>query len=422
MKRADLPKETASEPGEEAHQPFLSTKMPPNQSKKLTFAKNVDQGEKTSSQISSSYKEVLSQPPTEMSHSQKLIWLQKRRTAGLWAQCDDCNQWRYLPDILDRQELPKKWFCSMNPDKEFNSCSVPEAPLRIHDEEDLIHSEYSAGSLVWARMAGWPWWPAMVDDCPDVEQFYWLDGFSDIPTHYNVVFFDSMEVTRAWIAPDQLKPYVSNKKLQHISKIKKYNNRLKVAMSQADAAAKMTLENRLAEYSFISRHKGLINSPKKIKKNDLTKYQKQFKNKFNIEFPIEISDSEEDIEVNLEMKRKKNNNVIMLGTPKRSKKEKRLLQKGTEDKGQDNDETKVERNTNESNMPPLPDTSKAGTATSGQPDGNTDKPPNSMLVQVGSTQADSMDNDTSTTYFLPDNTTQPFSITMDTPNSDDFDF
>lgn len=60
-------------------------------------------------------------------------------------------------------------------------CSIPEAPLRVRDEEDLIHAEYSCGSLVWARLAGWPWWPAMVDDCPDVEQYYWLDGFSDIP-------------------------------------------------------------------------------------------------------------------------------------------------------------------------------------------------------------------------------------------------
>lgn len=199
-----------------------------------------------------------------------------------------------------------------------------------------------------------------------------------------------MEVSRAWIAPEQLKPYTANKKMQHLSKNKKYNNRLKVAMSQADAAAKMTLENRLAEYSFVSRHKGLINSPKKIRKSDLTKYQKQFKNKFNIEFPIEISDSDDDIDLNSDMKRKKNNNIIILGTPKRSKKDKRLLLMSTEDKRQDND--KVEHNTNESN---IPDTIKSGAAqhsTSDQPVGNIDKPPNSMLVQLGSTQADSMDN------------------------------
>lgn len=66
-------------------------------------------------------------------------------------------------------------------DKNASDCVVPETPITIREEEDFIHGEYSAGSLVWARLPGWPWWPAMVDDCPDTEQYYWLDGFSDIP-------------------------------------------------------------------------------------------------------------------------------------------------------------------------------------------------------------------------------------------------
>lgn len=61
------------------------------------------------------------------------------------------------------------------------NCQVPESPIRVRDEEDLIHGEYTAGSVVLARLSGWPWWPAMVDDDPDTEQYYWLDGFSDIP-------------------------------------------------------------------------------------------------------------------------------------------------------------------------------------------------------------------------------------------------
>lgn len=64
--------------------------------------------------VGSSYKDVLSQPPAEISHSQKLLWLQKRRTAGLWAQCDDCDRWRFLNAVLDRHELPAKWYCWMN--------------------------------------------------------------------------------------------------------------------------------------------------------------------------------------------------------------------------------------------------------------------------------------------------------------------
>ncbi|CAH2073536.1 unnamed protein product, partial [Iphiclides podalirius] len=119
--------------------------------------------------------------PCGLTHRERLVWLQKRRTSGLWAQCDSCNRWRYLPQVVDRYELPLKWHCRMNPDTNLADCSSPEVPIDLRDEEDLIHSRFTAGSIVWARLPGWPWWPAMVDDCPDTEQFYWLDGFTDIP-------------------------------------------------------------------------------------------------------------------------------------------------------------------------------------------------------------------------------------------------
>ncbi|XP_045445912.1 zinc finger CW-type PWWP domain protein 1-like [Melitaea cinxia] len=259
----------------------------------------------------SNYKDILSQPAEDLSHRQRLLWLQKRRTKGLWVQCDDCNKWRHLAHVLDKHELPSKWYCGMNQDKSIASCTAPEVPLRIHDEEDLIHSEYAAGSLVLARMAGWPWWPAMVDDCPDTEQYYWLDGFSDIPTHYNVVFFDAFEVTRAWMSPNQLKPYTENKKmLKSLLRRKKFNKRLQVAIEQADDAEKLSLSARLMKYSFIGRYKGIIASPKKINKNVMKKYQDRFKKKFNVELP---SESDSDDEMNSKETNNKKKNMVILG-------------------------------------------------------------------------------------------------------------
>jgi hypothetical protein len=53
----------------------------------------------------------------------------------------------------------------------------------------MVHAPYTAGSLVWAHMLGFPWWPAMVDDDPDFEQYYWLNDFSDIPVLiYKILF------------------------------------------------------------------------------------------------------------------------------------------------------------------------------------------------------------------------------------------
>ena len=45
-----------------------------------------------------------------------------------WAQCDEptCLKWRKLPDGIDPDCLPEKWFCFMNPDPNFKSCDVPE--------------------------------------------------------------------------------------------------------------------------------------------------------------------------------------------------------------------------------------------------------------------------------------------------------
>jgi hypothetical protein len=71
-------------------------------------------------------------------------------------------------------------------DNKYNSCALPEKPPTPLEEEDLIHNVYTAGSIVWGRLAGFPWWPAIVDDDPDTEQYYWLNGFSDIPVSMSV--------------------------------------------------------------------------------------------------------------------------------------------------------------------------------------------------------------------------------------------
>ncbi|XP_020851632.1 MORC family CW-type zinc finger protein 3 [Phascolarctos cinereus] len=53
-----------------------------------------------------------------------------------WVQCDSCLKWRKLPDGID--QLPEKWYCSMNPDPQFRSCLVPEEP----EDDDLVHPTY----------------------------------------------------------------------------------------------------------------------------------------------------------------------------------------------------------------------------------------------------------------------------------------
>ncbi|XP_026997700.2 MORC family CW-type zinc finger protein 3-like isoform X2 [Tachysurus fulvidraco] len=50
-----------------------------------------------------------------------------------WVQCDECLNWRKLPDGIDLSQLPTQWFCYMNPDPQFRICTVEEEP---EDEDD----------------------------------------------------------------------------------------------------------------------------------------------------------------------------------------------------------------------------------------------------------------------------------------------
>lgn len=78
-----------------------------------------------------------------------------------------------MPHVQDPLDLPEKWFCHMNPDKRNNNCSNPQD--MIEDEEFLIKNLYNAGSVVWGRVEGYPWWPALVEDDPDIENYFWLE-------------------------------------------------------------------------------------------------------------------------------------------------------------------------------------------------------------------------------------------------------
>ncbi|KAJ8931804.1 hypothetical protein NQ314_015260 [Rhamnusium bicolor] len=185
---------------------------------------------------------------------ERMALIQESRNVGLYVICDICDKARYLPNVKDPLDLPDKWYCAMNPDQNHNICSEPE---EIHEEKDyLIDNTYNAGSIVWAKMHGYPWWPAMVEDDVNTETYFWLEGNSNTPTWYHVTFFDSTEVTRAWMRTSCLKPFkinMYNLTFQTRSK-NNYKSRVAAAFKQASDAVNLSLIDRLKKYSFIYRY------------------------------------------------------------------------------------------------------------------------------------------------------------------------
>ncbi|XP_014241804.1 zinc finger CW-type PWWP domain protein 1-like [Cimex lectularius] len=195
--------------------------------------------------------------PVGLSPRDRLLWLQENRDTGIWVQCSDCSKWRYLYRVKDALEIKPFWVCSMNSDFDFNKCSIPQAAS--FDPKDLIDADYSPGSVVLAKVKGFPWWPAIVDDNPECEQFYWLKETSNEVSFYHVVFFDSRKkCTNAWVDLDSIRPYIETFMLCFpLSRNNNclYKRRLKFAKIEAEKALKMECADRLLNFGFLARFK-----------------------------------------------------------------------------------------------------------------------------------------------------------------------
>lgn len=78
----------------------------------------------------------------------------------VWVQCEivSCRKWRNLKLVSDPSQIPEKWTCSMNDEPNYSSCAAPEEVWSdLGDSQEFIESPFIPGSLVWAKMSGYPW-------------------------------------------------------------------------------------------------------------------------------------------------------------------------------------------------------------------------------------------------------------------------
>lgn len=167
----------------------------------------------------------------------------------MWIQCEneDCLKWRLLT-IEDAASVDssKPWYCHMNNDTWFNCCSVPE---ESYPEESVFHqcglklvySQLPVGTLVLAKMSGWPSWPSIL--CPDCFTgeyvIYDKDGFVE---QYHTEFLGKPH-TRSWILMGYIEPYYTRGKLA--IDYKRSRQWYKSAVEEAKMLKEFTSEERL---------------------------------------------------------------------------------------------------------------------------------------------------------------------------------
>ncbi|XP_039268005.2 uncharacterized protein LOC120343006 isoform X1 [Styela clava] len=199
---------------------------------------------------------------------------------GTWVQCGACDKWRFLSECLDPSILPEQWICSFNPDKNLASCSAVEEEWHSSSQDSFIYTQFSPGSIVWAKMAGYPSWPAMVDIDPDFNTFYETFPNGEV-SYYHVVFLDD-RVSRAWISHRYIEAYRASdtpvKMPARNSKNRDFAKDVEGARQRAENALKMSIADRLMKFAFRNRFSG-----KSHWNRDRNTMEKKFKRKAKVQ-------------------------------------------------------------------------------------------------------------------------------------------
>ncbi|KAM4675914.1 zinc finger CW-type PWWP domain protein 1 [Discoglossus pictus] len=184
------------------------------------------------------------------------------RQCVAWIQCsqESCMKWRRLHGGIDPLLLPDDWSCDQNTDAAYNSCVIPEDTWS-GCENEIIYAAFIPGSIVWAKQFGHPWWPAMVENDPDVAEYFIFENEIDqLPSKYHVTFLGDTAY-RAWISSSLLRSFQGNTaESVGVNNVKDREIRQKLGMSikMACSALQMDIQTRICMFGFSGRYKAGI--------------------------------------------------------------------------------------------------------------------------------------------------------------------
>ncbi|XP_071805779.1 uncharacterized protein [Asterias amurensis] len=199
-----------------------------------------------------------SNPKVKKQRVNKKKQLQERNIQedGTWVQCmhSECMKWRYLRDVTDPSLIPEYWVCEKNSDPVYNSCDKSEEDWHYLE---FVFTKFTEGSIVWAKMQGYPWWPAMVEEDPDTGTYCEQQDTESYPTQFHVVFLDK-NVSRTWLKTSSVRNFEAEENIQTQAKGKSFKNQLSHAVARAKKALSMNIQDRIKTFGFSHTFKGKI--------------------------------------------------------------------------------------------------------------------------------------------------------------------
>ncbi|THD25807.1 Zinc finger CW-type PWWP domain protein 1 [Fasciola hepatica] len=195
---------------------------------------------------------------------------------GTWVECYRCKKWRYLPTVHDPSQLSSNWHCALQSDDEHREqtgspsgltipykdpCAVPQGPIPDPIRDEYIYTQFSVGSVVWAKIQGYPEWPAMVYYSAN-GRYAEYDSVTRQVSHYHVVFLDPTCSTTSRVAVNKVRTFHSMKELQHKRGPKTHFRRILAAAQEAEDALKLPIQTRINVYGYDYEKECSFRSPK----------------------------------------------------------------------------------------------------------------------------------------------------------------
>jgi len=178
----------------------------------------------------------------------------------IWVQCENehCHKWRKITAEEAKGLEDSSWYCWLNRDPRYDTCSAVEQKAKKPKHMKFIYSLLPEGEVVMAKMPGYPPWPGLLTRDPTCGEYYDapLDKQNEI-THYHVEFFGQPR-SRAWLVPALVHPLRSMNEIETTPKFRKIQGRQLIelkksyeyALKEAYNSLNKTSEQRLATCHF----------------------------------------------------------------------------------------------------------------------------------------------------------------------------